>query len=934
MKIKSNRGLAAALTCSTALIAPALALMLGATSAAAAPAKDDPTEVKEVVVTGTLFRTKVETASPITRLSAQKIEKAGITTIADAIRSVSSDNSGTIPTAFGAGFAAGSSGVALRGLSVNSTLVLIDGYRTANYGLADDGQKGFVDLNTIPESIVDHVDVLKDGASSLYGADAIGGVVNIIMKPTYQGEEVSAEGGTSQHGGGTMYRFTGTAGYGDLDTDRFNAYVNFEYEHDDAIHVGQRGFPFNTNDYTSLGGVDNRIGQPGIESGSIYGSVSDAVTKGPTQVLAPGGCGNLGQLSSDTDGNVFCEQNGTLYNDDQPDQTRFGFYGRFTVRINPNTTAYLNASYYQNDVFINLSPAQIQTTVPVNTDAITIPAIFTAGPNAGQLNPNDPFAALGHDAFINYAFGDIPSYTREVNHVFRSVLDLKGFTHGWDYEVAGVIAHTWLDTTDAGYLNYNQLVADINDGAYSFINPASNTAAVRSALAPALKKTSTTDLDTINFQASHDLFELPGGTARFAFGGAFRYEATNDPDLNPNLSAQGLGIAHTVGNRTVTSGFYEIDLPVLKQLDINQSGRFDHYSDFGNNFSPKVGVKWTPIKQLALRGTYSLGFRAPSFSENGSSAAEGFAQFAATPDDAAQAAFILAHGGDAYATQAYSLATLTTANPKIKPEQSESFTVGAVFQPIPSLSLSIDYYHIKKTNVIAQPSSGSALENYFEGATQPAGVSVTADAPDPLHPNALPRPVVVTAAYINANSLVTDGLDFDVRFTHDLPWGVKFDSDLNLTDLLSFNYTEPGSPTVSYVGLQSPYALSSGAGTPKWRGSWQNSFTKGPFNITTTIYYVSAMNMITADYLGPTACASEVFYGVVPNCVEGQFVDVDLHGSYQINDKMEVYADIQNVGDAKPPFDPINYAAVNYNPTFAQDGIVGRYFKVGLKARF
>jgi iron complex outermembrane receptor protein len=829
--------------------------------------------------------------------------------------------------------------VALRGLSVNSTLVLIDGFRTANYALADDGQKGFVDLNTIPDSIIDHVDVLKDGASSIYGADAIGGVVNIIMKPTFQGEAVEAEGGTSQHGGGTMYRFAGTAGYGDLDTDRFNAYVNFEYQHDDKIRVGQRPYPFNSFDYTKLGGSDQNGGQWGNFSGSIYGAVADAVTGGPSQVLAPGGCGKLGKLSHDFDpltglpNNYFCEQNRTLYGDDQGDQQRYGFYGRFTYQINPTTQVYLNASYYQTDLHADNAPTQIQTTVPVNTDSLTIPAILTEGPNAGHLNPNDPFAALGHDAIISYAFGDIPNYVRETNHVFRAVLDLKGSAYGWDYEAAGVFARTWLDTTNAGYLNYAQLVHDINSGAYSFIDPSSNSAAVRAALAPPLTKSSHTDLDTINVQATHDLFQLPGGALKIALGAAWRYEATHDPDLNPGLAAQGLGIAHTIGNHTVTSAFAELDAPVFKQFDVDVGARYDHYSDFGDNISPKVGVKWTPIKQIALRGTWSLGFRAPSFSENGSSAAEGFTSFQVDPT--VYADFYNAHHGDTYVTNNYNLGVLTVANPKIKPEKSESYTIGAIFQPIHNLSLSVDYYHIKKTQVIAQPSAFTALDAYLTGQPIPAGYTVIPDAVDPLYPNALPRPSIVGAAYINANSLVTDGLDVDVRFNYELPYDIKFTSDFNWTDLFSFDYSQPGSPTVSYVGLQSPYALSSGAGTPKYRWNWQNSFTKGPFNVTVTVNYVSSIKMITADYLGPGVCASTAFVGFAPdNCAEGSFVDVDLHGSYQLTDKVQIYADVLNVGDTLPPIDPINYAAINYNPTYTQAGIVGRFFKVGMKAKF
>jgi iron complex outermembrane recepter protein len=201
-----------------------------ASADAAALSDTTPGTVGEIVVTGSLIgRTNVETPSPVTVLTADSLQKSGITTISDALRSISADNSGTIPTAFANGFAAGSSAVALRGLTVNSTLVLIDGLRTADYPLPDDGVRGFVDLNTIPFSAVQRVEVLKDGASSIYGTDAIGGVVNIIMKKTYQGAEGDVELGGTQHGGGFSDRYTATVGYGDLDKDHYNVYLDAEY---------------------------------------------------------------------------------------------------------------------------------------------------------------------------------------------------------------------------------------------------------------------------------------------------------------------------------------------------------------------------------------------------------------------------------------------------------------------------------------------------------------------------------------------------------------------------------------------------------------------------------------------------------------------------------------------------------------------------------
>ena len=904
------------------LVGPAVAA-----DASAQPPATPPGTVSEIVVTGTLFRrTNTETPSPVTVMSAEKIDAAGITTIADAVRTLSSDNSGTIPTAFGGGFAVGSSGVALRGLTVNSTLVLIDGMRTANYGLADDGERGFVDLNSIPLSVLDRVEVLKDGASSSYGADAIGGVVNLIFKPTFQGLDATIEGGTSEHGGGATRTFNITLGHGDLQTDHYNAYLNVEYEKDDAIHVGQRGFPFNTNDLSSIGGNNLIGGQPTNGSGSIYGSVTPADFMGsPLGVSQPlRACGANSIQQADDLGNIYCAQNLSLYGDDAPAERRFGVYGRFTDQLKSNLQAYLSASFYETKVVVDAGPSQIQVSTPNNTNNIFLPVTLANG----QLNPNNPFAALGETALINYAFGDIPGGTIESNHVYRIAAGAKGSYAGWDFNVGGVIAHTSLDSTNLGFINYPQLLSDIATGAYSFVDPSSNSAAVREALAPPLTKTSTTDLDSLDISGTHTLLTLPGGPLKFGFGGQVRYEAANDPDLNPNLAAQGLGIAHTVGHHTVLSAFGELDAPVVRTVDLDVSARYDHYSDAGGSFSPKAGVKWTPIRQLVLRGTVSRGFRAPSFSENGSSASEGFITYTLPQG------FVDLHGGDGY-TQPYNLALESSANPKIKPETSTSFTAGFVLEPNRHFNISLDYYHIKKSNVIAQADPGVALADYFAGTPLPAGYAITADLPDQANPGLLARPVLVSSPYINASSETTDGIDIDFRAKFSLPGDIKINTDVSFTDIFSFVYNQPDQPPIDYAGTESPYQLSSGAGTPKYRGTWTTSLDYGPFDLTGTVYYVSGFKMYALD-IAPGCFSTNNNTGAnfPDNCAVGDFVDFDLSADYKLNSRIDVFADMPNVFDSSPPLDPINYAAVNFNPTFHQAGIVGRYFKVGIHARF
>lgn len=938
-----------------ALAAPAAVL---AQAVAANEAANSTTSVGEVVVTGSLFRrTNVETPSPVTVMNAEQIRRTANTTIADVVRSIAADNSGTVPTAFSDGFAAGSSGVALRGLTVNSTLVLIDGLRTADYPLPDDGQRGFVDLNTIPFSAVERVEVLKDGASSIYGADAIGGVVNIIMKPTFKGLEADAEGGTTQHGGGAMERFTVTAGTGDLDTDHYNVYIDAEYQHDARILDDQRGFPYNTNDLSSIGGLNLIGGQPGNLSGSIYGTVTPATITGDnvltgvpipgavSQPLRPCGAGTTQQ--TDGSGNVYCAQNFLKYTDIQPDERRWGVLGRFTWQVTPNIQAWVTASVYDNRTDVDEPPNQIEASTPENTNFIALPATLPGG----APNPNDPFAGMGEAALINYAFGDIPVRLILDNHMYRGVLGVKGDTDGWDWQVTADLNRGVLDTTAAGFIYQPQLIADVTDGTYNFVDPSANSAAVRNALAPTLHKTSTTDLDALDASATRDLWTLPGGPLKLAVGGQIRYEAMNNPDINTNNLVQGgdgaMQPAYAFGHRTVEGLFAELEAPIVKQLTVNVSGRYDHYSDVGSAFSPKVGVKFTPIRQLVLRGTYSQGFRAPSFSESGNSAVIGYVSYspcpAATP---AQATFDAEHGGcgsgNPYITTPYNFNLSNVGNPNIKPETSHSYTIGAIAEPIPQFSISVDYYHITKNNVIGAPNSGPILADYYAGTPLPAGVTVIADAPDPLYPNAPARPLVIEGPWVNSNSINTSGLDIDARAHIDLPAGVKWTSDLNVSDIFHFYYTAGGT-TYDYVGTEAPYILSSGAGTPKWRGNWTNSFTFGRLNVTGVLYYISPIKETGVDLTGlPAPC---LYSGPTGNplpadCQIKAFWDFDLTGRYKINDHLELYAAIENLFDASAPLDPANYSGgyngngFNYNPTYEQAGAIGRAFRVGIHFKY
>ena len=936
---------------------------------ATAPAE---TADQDIVVTGSIFRrTNTETPSPVTVLSNEVIAKAGITNINDAVRSISADGAGSISTGFTNGFSAGGAAVSLRGLGVSSTLVLIDGLRSTNFPLNDDGHNAYVDLNSIPFSTVERIEVLKDGASSTYGADAIGGVVNIITKKHFTGVLGQVEGGVAEKGDGARYRANVTAGFGDYAAKGFNLYVNAEYQRDQPIGATTRGFPFNTLDLSSIGGLDNNTADSSATASTVNAIVRRApqtnpndpftggVAFGGSQLLInPGACVNGTYTTGGSNPGTFCRHDnaaefGSRYNDIQPLQERYTFSGRLSFRLSDSIEGYLTGSYAHNRVEIARAPSSIRQTQPYggspanasNNPGIVLPVfVCAAGINCAtaadrRLNPNNPFAATGDSARIYYLFGDIPVGTTRNNEVFRGAAGLSGeFAGGYNWKVDAVAARDNFDITSRGVINIAGLKQAINTGAYNFVNPAANTQAVRDLIAPTYTVPSFTSLLSLDASISKSLFDLPGGPLELAVGGQVRREVQENNSINANLDRYA-NTSAAFGRHTVVAGFFEINAPILDNLEVNGSGRYDHYSEGFSHFSPKVGFKYTPIKQLAIRGTYSNGFRAPTFAENNPrSSYAGFVTI--TPP----ASFQLAHGGlitagntNPYA-QSYSIGSGFTGNPNLRPEKSRSFTGGIVFEPIRNVSFTVDYYNIKKTDVIVTgPDALVARNAYFAGTALPAGYSVAAvDAPDPLFPAALPRVLIINAPYVNAGSSTVSGIDFGANVRVPITSDVKFTSRLDLTYLIQYDL-DPGngSPVQKYAGTLGPYELSSGAGTPRIRGNWQNTLEVGPLAVTATTYYVGRIKEVAADEGADISCAGGNLYGTGDAfCYISPFIYADLSLQYKVNDDFTFNMFVGNVTGEVAPIAPASYSGTNYLPTWHIAGIVGRTFRAGATFKF
>ena len=959
---------------------------------AAPVAKSGNGQGETVIVTGTLFRdSNASSISPVTLLTSKTLQLANITTAQDAIRSVSADSAGSISTGFRNGFSAGGAAVSLRGLGVSSTVVLIDGLRSANFPLNDDGHNAYVDLNSIPFSTIDRIEVLKDGASSTYGADAIGGVVNLISKKNVQGIQGSVQGGTTEKADGSHYRATLTAGVGDYNEQGFNFYVNGEYTYDGYITNHSRGYPFNTLDLTPSGLTDRnrnddsllaanpqavvtRVRQTDLNN-PLAGQVGAPLTNQYQLLINPSACpfGTFTVSSGSAQGNGCKHNLPDEYSIIQPRQQRYSTTARLNVRLAEGWEAFASGSYSHSEVDIRGAPAGIRQTQPFGGSAalassspgIVLPMyVCSTGVNCAtaadrRLNPNNPYAVAGADptqsaARIYYLFGDIPANSHRYVDVFRATGGISGdLGGGFKFRLNGVYARDNFSVTQRGFINIQGLLNAINTGAYNFVNPEQNTAAVRNQISPERTTPSYSSVALIGGSLLTSLLELPGGVLNVGAGFQIRRETLMNRNQNADLSYYGLNTSSAQGRQTVTAGFFEIDAPFLRTFDLNVSGRYDHYSQGYSHFSPKVGAKFTPVEQFSLRATYSQGFRAPTFAEN--NPASSYAGFSSlTPP----ASFVAAHPGNPAYTSTYNIGSGSIGNPDILPEVSRSFTAGTIFRPTRWFNLTVDYYNIKKSNLIVSgPLRAQAIAAYYGQTNATAGCAALAavgpgyqcnviDAPDPANPNALPRLLVFNVPYVNANYQVSSGIDMQANAAFELANGARLISRLDVTRVLRLDLVTPAGVVQKYAGTLGPYQLSSGGGTPRIRGNWQNSLEINNFSLTATTYYVGRIKQVAADQITPVngvidLSCKNTMVPIVPGsdvnnqCYIRPFIYTDLNLGVRVNDQFRFFFNIQNLTNARAPLAAAAYTSnPNYLSSWHYAGLVGRNFSAGANFNF
>lgn len=789
--------------------------------ASAAPeAAEAIAQLDEVVVTGTLLRSSGDLASPVVVLDRDALDRRGFGTVAEALADLPQNYAGSAtPVVQLAGSDRGGSnsvyatGVNLRGLGPASTLVLVNGRRLAGTGFRGE----FADVSALPSAAVDRVDVLLDGASALYGADAVAGVVNVIMRRSFEGQEsrmrvAAAEGGAEDIMASHLAGRAWSSG---------SAYLSYEYQTTNALSSLDRPYTAD-GDLRPFGGTDHR----GLFSapGNIVAFSPAAAAYVSQYAIRPGPTG-WAQGPGDFVAGEANLQSATLGADLVPAIERHSAYGRIRQSIGERLELSADLRY---------SRRAYEVAGPASAGVFRVT----------QANPSfvSPAGAASH--LIGYSFQADLGATRQTGSS-----ESLGVTAGALYALDG-------DWSLEGYLAlaeergelgvYNRVnsrflnealgnVADdpatpfraAEDGYFNlFGSGAANSRAVLDFIGSGFSEaTDRSRAASANLLAEGPLLALPGGDLRIALGAQFRRET-----FDTQTTAFGSTVSPVLNvrprrERSIGAAFAEVRIPVfgpdnarpgVRSLDVSLAGRFEEYDDFGTTTNPKVGVVWSPFEDLGLRASWGTSFRAASLPQI---------------YDAAGASGAFLNRADG--TRALAL-FLVGGNPDLEPETAETFTMGFDYRPRGSFNVSASYFDTRFTDRIAQPVaenlagvlSDPALANFVtvvSPATNAADLAlIESYAHLPGFPSLYPAATygaIVDARWVNTGAVRVRGLDFSGRYP--LPLGNSlFTLEASASYILDYESRPTPTAAVRQVAglIGYPVRLRSRAGASWTRG--------------------------------------------------------------------------------------------------------------------
>ncbi|SFF68705.1 iron complex outermembrane recepter protein [Fontimonas thermophila] len=687
-------------------------------------------------------------ALPVSVIDRQTIETSGFTSLGELLRNTVFNSTGAFRAQSGSS-AQSLVAVDLRGLGSERTLVLIDGRRAPKAPFAPTAQ----DLNAVPLAAIERIEILKDGASAVYGSDAIGGVINIITRKDFQGVEISHQLQGTARKGGDVEQGSVTIG---MNGQRGNLIVGASYFHRDIIFardslLAERGASFFSNNL--IFGVDTN---------------DDNVTDEYVYAPVPGGCPNSDPAFYIAPTGL-CAYDFNLVAADEAETQNQGLFARGVYEITNDWRMTVNASINRAKSFGRYAPSlnDIPLTVPLDNPFLDLDALgYTPGQITTPIYLYHRFASLGNR-----------DTTTDAN-----VYDLTGIFSGRVLGIADVNVGARYNEykyfeTGRFFLALPVAQSLLDNGTYDFRDP---NATPPEAVAPA-KTTTARESTWITREAFTDvqvpMFSLPGGEAKLLVG--FEYREEDYSDLYDAQSEAG-NVGGSAGNsagldRRVRAFFSEALFPVLSNLEITAAVRRDDYSDYGADNSPKVGIRYQPLDKLTLRASWGEGFRAPTLdilSQKPAFSAEPITNDQPTCEffgftwDASTNTCRNGMGG----TQSIQVNATQISNPDLSSEQSEQYSLGFAYDVTEWFDFSLDYYNIKITDRIDVFSPEEILDALRVGDPVPSAFVVerggrTPD--DPLYnPNA--RITNITFGFANSGELETNGLDFESNLRFNL----------------------------------------------------------------------------------------------------------------------------------------------------------------------
>ncbi len=855
-----------------------IALSIVATGAFAQQAQ----KVEKIEVTGTnIKRVDSETVAPVEIITREQIERSGQPTIADVLRNIPANTGGSYSESFANSFAPGASGISLRGLGQKATLVLINGRRTSGYGFAQNLQDTFVDLNTIPAAAVERVEILKDGASAIYGSDAIAGVVNFVMRKDYKGAEVG--GGVGQFEGKNDYRFNLTGGFGDLAKDRYNFFGTFDYYKRDGLLLSETEFG-HTRD---MRGYDGGRNFQSLTAGGVWSQLTatngatnnrQAISECPGQRVNAAQAIAAGLLAATSaqnlPGNSWCLTDINSAVTALPETERYGFLGRATGEFGANVTGYAELGVSRIETRQDFTPPFFAGTTGLSQTAgglrpFTYNIRFAPGVAGNPYPTNALFT--GNLYALGLRQNEIQSDT------LRFLAGVNWTWKTWDFDSAAGYSKNEVDNSNINRITLSGTsavfnvpstpqppVPTSNSASYNLDRPSTNSQAARDQMQITFPRKSESELTFIDTKGSTEIGKLAGGAIGLAVGAEFRKEKLKDtPD--PRASSGdilGQGITATDGSRDTTAVYAEMALPFTQEIEGQLALRYDNYSDYGSSTTPKVGLKIRPSSSVLLRANWGKGFRAPTLPEISPSVATFFVQV----NDPVTGA------------TGQQISGVYAGNPNLEPEKSTSTTAGIVWEPTKDFNVAVNYYNIKWKNLVSSESFQDIVDS-----GDPARV-----IRDPSTGNI----VTVLNNYINIGEVTTSGVDLDAQFIANSSVG-RWTTRANVTYVDSWK--QDG---VEYAGTNG------GTNTvPRSRLTLSQDWDYMGFGLTARLNYIHGyyQQLLAGSYFAPQSPLVQT--GVYPDRVPA-YRTVDLFGRYQFSKNLTVSAAVTNASNEKPPYDP------------------------------